>query len=396
MNSRMRILWLCSWYPHDADTFDGDFIERQARAVATLHTVDVLHVVQKREILRTEEPRIVRKKEHNLSVTIVYVSEKGLFNESAHTILFNLRYYRSLLQIIKEYIQKEGVPDLVHLQVPVKMGAGALWLKKKYGLPFVVTEHANRYHNEDWETVSDASFLFRKLTHAVVAQTDALVTVSQFLGDAMNTHVQPKAFTVVPNVVNTTLFAYHPSSASSTFRFLHVSNLAPVKNPRLMLDAIQLFFDNGGDAEFVFTGNLTNEWYLYAQSIGLPEHKVIFKGEVAYEQVAEEMKQAHAFFIFSKSETFSCATAEALCSGLPVAAARVGALPELLNTSNAVFADAANDADAFARALLQLQQRYHTFNRSAIAAHATALYNYDAVAAQIDKVYTTVIEKKKK
>ncbi len=397
MNSRMRILWLCSWYPHDADTFDGDFIERQARAAASLHTIDVIHVVQKRELLHTEQPRVVQKNEHNLSVTIVYVSNKGLFRQAAHTVLFNLRYYRILLKTISNYIHKEGMPDLVHLQVPVKMGAGALWLKKKYGIPFVVTEHANRYHNGDWEAVSDASFLFRKLTHSVIKQTDALVTVSQYLGEAINTYVQPKAFTVVPNVVDTSLFTYHPfAAATPTFRFLHVSNLAPVKNPQLMMDAVKLFFDNGGDAEFVFTGNLTDEWKLYAQAIGIPDNKVAFQGEVPYEHVAKEMKQAHAFFIFSKSETFSCAAAEALCCGLPVAAARVGALPELLNTSNAVFADATNDAAAFARSLMQLQQTYHLFNRSAIAANASALYNYNKIAEQINSVYKTVIEKKRK
>ena len=47
----MKILWLCSWYPQSADPFDGDFIERQAKALSMYHDVQVIHVVQNFQFL---------------------------------------------------------------------------------------------------------------------------------------------------------------------------------------------------------------------------------------------------------------------------------------------------------------------------------------------------------
>ena len=40
-----NILWLTSWYPNRLAPFDGDFIQRHAQAVALLHKIEVLFVV---------------------------------------------------------------------------------------------------------------------------------------------------------------------------------------------------------------------------------------------------------------------------------------------------------------------------------------------------------------
>ena len=41
---RKKILWLASWYPNRNDPFDGDFIQRHARAAAIDHDIHVIHV----------------------------------------------------------------------------------------------------------------------------------------------------------------------------------------------------------------------------------------------------------------------------------------------------------------------------------------------------------------
>ena len=41
---RKKILWLVSWYPNRNDKFDGDFIQRHARAAAIYHDVHVIFV----------------------------------------------------------------------------------------------------------------------------------------------------------------------------------------------------------------------------------------------------------------------------------------------------------------------------------------------------------------
>ena len=374
--------------------FDGDFIERQAHAVAALHTVDVIHLVQNRNILKLAKPGIEKQLNDGINSSVFFINNKSQLLQSDNTVLFNIRYHRKLLSVLNEYIAQNGKPDLVHVQVPVKIGAGAIWLKQQYGIPFIVSEHSNVYHSDVREGINNASVYFKRLTRRVISKAHALVTVSAFLGNAILEHACNRPYQVIPNVVNTSLFFYKEhSQPNKRFRFLHVSNLLPVKNPRLMLDAIADVIKTTSAVEFVFAGNATDEWKKYAESIGLTEDVVNFKGLLSYEQVAIEMQKADAFFIFSKSETFSCATAEALCCGLPVAAARVGALPELLNFSNAVFSENANDADSFAHALVQLKNNYEHFNRKEIAEYAASKYNYQVVAQQYDALYKNIINK---
>ncbi|MBK8141573.1 MAG: hypothetical protein IPK57_11530 [Chitinophagaceae bacterium] len=42
--SRKKILWLCSWYPAKTEPFNGDFIQRHARAAALYNDIYVIHV----------------------------------------------------------------------------------------------------------------------------------------------------------------------------------------------------------------------------------------------------------------------------------------------------------------------------------------------------------------
>jgi len=389
----MKILWLCSWYPHSADRFDGDFIERHARALSAIQQVDVIHLVQNTGLLTNETYRTEERKENNLHAKIVFVPVPNTPFSKLTAALFNRRYYKQLLDILTEYIQQNGMPDIVHVHVPVKMGAGALWLKRKYDIPFVVTEHANIYHNRQEENIHTYSPYFRFITKRVIEKADALITVSDYLGKAINQFAGKKKYMVIPNVVDTSVFHYTEKEKNdSLFRFLHVSNLYPVKNPRLMLEAIRLFLKKDQSAEFIFSGNKTNEWEMAAAKLGICKKHIHFTGEIPYEKVAEEMKRADALFLYSKSETFSCVTAEALCCGLPVVSSNVGAIPELINTDNGILAEP-ESAVALASAMLSLKANCNQFNRKKISEDASAKYNYRIVAEQLLSVYKKVLRK---
>jgi hypothetical protein len=44
MNKRKKILWLVSWYPNKYDPFDGDFIQRHARAASLYDDIHVFFI----------------------------------------------------------------------------------------------------------------------------------------------------------------------------------------------------------------------------------------------------------------------------------------------------------------------------------------------------------------
>ena len=55
MSGRKKILWLVSWYPNKYDAFDGDFIQRHARAAALYNDIYVLYIKAFEQQAKKEE-----------------------------------------------------------------------------------------------------------------------------------------------------------------------------------------------------------------------------------------------------------------------------------------------------------------------------------------------------
>src|SRR5450432_2361936 len=75
---RKKILWLCSWYPGKTEPFNGDFIQRHARAAALYNDIYVIHVVSdtKGKIKKTA---VEINKTPGLTEHIVYYKKSGSF-----------------------------------------------------------------------------------------------------------------------------------------------------------------------------------------------------------------------------------------------------------------------------------------------------------------------------
>jgi hypothetical protein len=153
-----KILWLPSWYPTKTDPYKGDFIQRQAKAAALYNRIHVIYV----EKINTRPANIAGSEEQfaegNLTEEIIYN-----YSSSFPVLgkLFSLlRYFRLNKKYIRQYIDKNGVPDCVHVQVPVKAGIIALWVKRRFKIPYVLTEHYGIYNREVVDPYEDRSWFF--------------------------------------------------------------------------------------------------------------------------------------------------------------------------------------------------------------------------------------------
>jgi len=118
--------------------------------------------------------------------------------------------------------------------------------------------------------------------------------------------------------------------------------------------------------------------------------KIIFMGEVAYNEVAVQMQQSNAFVLFSRHENFPCVIEEALCCGLPVVASNTGGVAEAVNAGNGLLVES-EDIVALTDAMIRVMDNYAAFNRENIAKEAIALYNKETIANQIVDLYKTVL-----
>jgi glycosyltransferase involved in cell wall biosynthesis len=380
---RKKIIWLCSWYPNKYDAFDGDFIQRHARAAALYNDIFVIHVRAGAEngSLKTEDVTA----EEGLTEKIVYYKPSKSFFAK---FINHYRYIHFFKTAVRKYVIENGKPDAVHVHVPVKAGIIAQWIKKVYKIPFIVSEHWWIYNDLVNENYRERNLFFKRATEKTIAGASVFLSVSKFLGDAVNKFVLPKQYQIIPNVVNTDLF-YFREKIDKKFRFIHVSNMVPLKNVESILQAAYQLYKSGCDFEFILIGNKDNVYPAYAEKLGLPADAVKFPGEIPYKNVAKELQKSNAFVINCKTETFCCAAAEALCCGLPVIAANAGALPELVNDENGILIKT-DRIDELTEAMKKMIDNYTAFNRKKIAEDAKSKFNYSIIGKKFDDIYSII------
>jgi glycosyltransferase involved in cell wall biosynthesis len=382
----MSVLWLASWYPGKTHATNGDFTERQAKAVSLFVPVTVLFVT-KDESLAAGSAVMEKKVEGNLIVYRVYYGKSARAGWLEK--LLSLKRFAQLQQkYIRLILSEQGKPALVHVQVAMKAGLGALYLKRKYNIPYIVTEHWTGYYPQSSNSLYSRDILFGILNKKILKGAVAFLPVSAHLGQTVNEHFVKKIFAVIPNVVDTSIFFYQPGTYQK-FRFIHPSYLNYQKNPEGIIAACKMATQAGCAFELLFVGREDAVLAEAAQKAGLLNSVVSFMPEQAYYEVAKLMQDSSALLLFSRFENLPCVVLEALCCGLPVISTNVGGLPEVLDSTNGILVQN-DDIAGLATAMQQMIHNYTSYNRAAIAQKAVEQFSYQAVAGQIIRIYKTV------
>ena len=278
----MKVLFLSAWYPTPQDMMAGLFVQKHAEAVA----------------------------QQGHDVRVLYSNKTG--------IGWARDMYMGWKQLKKEW----GMPDIVQMNVLDKNGVIAMWLKRRYRIPYVIVEH--------WSGYLPANFSFRegwhgRLMRKIAQNASCILPVSQMLEDAMKQcGICNKNWQRIHNVVDD--FFFHPISPltitpkGSKFRFLHVSCFdEKAKNIQGMLRAVREVAEQRQDFELMVVG--TGVDYAadvaYADSLNFPEDILHFTGEQTPYEVAQWMQESDCFVLFSRYETYAVVLAEAITKGLP-------------------------------------------------------------------------------
>ena len=175
------ILWLPSWYPNTFSPLDGDFIQRHARAASLLNKIIVVFVKKDEagNVTKTVK-REVTTLGNLTEITIYYHPRKTgikLLDKFLSRKMYNSVYKKTLEDLVNN-----NKPDLVHVHVTLPAGNIALWLKKNYSLPFIISEHWTGYLPEAKPNLDNKSFLYKGQLQKVFKNAEAVTTVSNVLG----------------------------------------------------------------------------------------------------------------------------------------------------------------------------------------------------------------------
>lgn len=381
------VLWLVSWYPGKTDVFNGDFIERHARAVAAFVPVVVVFVSKDASL---EKGKIIIEKETAVNLTVY----RGYYGPSSlplsEQIYSSFRYFYLQKRIFNQIKEQIGLPDLVHVHIAFKAGIFARYLKSKYHISYIITEHWTGYYKKSPNSIYKAGFSPKLLTKWVLKGASLLLPVAHKLGETVNqlTRINYK---VIPNVVDTNLFFYTPSLKQKP-KFIHPSTMSYVKNPDGILRAVIELHQEGYEFELLMVGGVSNSLLELAKKSGGLERYIFFKKEIPYTQVATEMQNSSALILFSRFENLPCVILEALCCGLPVISTDVGGIKEVINGTNGILIES-EDEKALKNALREMIGNYHLFDRKKIALDSAETFAYSSIGKQILDSYKQVLNK---
>lgn len=386
----MRVLWLTSWYPNKLFPLNGDFVQRHAQAVSLFNTVDVIHICRDGKGAVTKTIKQESNACGNLSEQIIYYHSFTAGIKVIDRIFSTIQYRKVFKRVIKKYIAENGKPDLVHVHVAMNAGILALWIKKEFGIDYVLTEHWSGLLAEAENSYYDQSTAFKILWKKIAGNAKGLSVVSRYLGDTIKKNILNKNYTVIPNVVNTDIFKPVTKSPADLTTFIHISRLDYQKNPEAFFNAFHLLQQKADNFRLIIFSNETTIIKQLSNQYNL-ENKIEHYTEVSQDELVKKMQMADALVLFSRYETFGCVVAEANACGLPVIVSDIPTMHELVQEKvNGVFA-ANENAEDLAKKLLWFIQNKNAFVPAEIAAATNAQYNYRQVGQQFNDWYQRVL-----
>lgn len=325
-----RVLMLPKWYPNRYDDQDGDFVARHVAAIAPHADVAVVFATVASGPLAAWT-ECDESTDGAVPVFRYYYRARPSGLPILDKLLKLLLYYWCLGQGYKQVVERWGAnPDLIHVHVLLRTGLAALWWRRRYGVPYIITEHWTLYLPFRAHTIS---WLRRKLTRVVVRRAAALHTVSKALQEAMrNLKFRNDTSVVIANVVDTNLFC-PPEAPRAPQMLVHVAAFhEDVKNLTGILRVVAGLRSTWPELRLRLAGYGPDEIRVrrVAQELGLlADGTVIFLGKLPHAAVAAEMQQATALVSFSRAETFGCVLLEARACTCPVVATDTGGVQEL-------------------------------------------------------------------
>lgn len=319
-------------------------------------------------------------------------------NLEAPTDIFELhRKFRDPHLLYRYHrIIKEWQPDIVHCR------GWYVWPDTVVASSFIKKRPTLLWSIHGFHTSTIKWALRRRLPAKLLSlMTDNYLTVSLHCATAHapNVGISPRKFKVIYNGVDCQRFRPRQerqvlreslAMPEDAFVVVVVANLKPVKNHLTLLRAISLR-DVESKGKYFFVGDGSMRTLIEAEigrlGVGNDVQLVGYSG-----QVAEYLAAADAFVLPSHLEGSSNALLEAMASGLPVIASKVGGNPEIVENGVNGFLCRVDAAEEFACALDTLERDTLTRHKMGVAARqrASEKFSIEAMVSEYSNYYRSI------
>jgi glycosyltransferase involved in cell wall biosynthesis len=259
----------------------------------------------------------------------------------------------------------------------------AVSLKRKYGIPFVISEHWSGFlSKQNRKTIA--------LAKIIAKNAELVIPVSKELKKGLQLNGIVKEANVIGNVIDTDLFCIS-QEAKDQFIFLHISNLIPLKNSEKIIKVASKLYEKyphfqlqiGGDGDVEKLKNWVKKYKaeVFTKTFGLLSHK----------EVAKKMQQSSCFVLFSDMETQGIVLLESLSIGVPVIATNVGGIPEIVDKKRGILVEN-NNEDVLLEAMKSMLEKNVELDSSEdLRKYVVENFSKSVIAEKFSEIYNQVL-----
>jgi glycosyltransferase involved in cell wall biosynthesis len=371
---KQRVLVLTTEWPTDRNPDNGIFVREFTSAASLVADVAVVAVERERP-------------------------ERGLYqvkamNDGFHVQLVRYRRFRKPVSIFafilgtRAAIRAAGHRfDVVHTHSFLSTLLARVLMPRT---PVVYTEHWSIFLPEDPGELGPA---MRVLARVALQQAQVVLPPSDAQRQALARIAPRGRFRIVPNVVDVSLFTPQSRKRVRAPQLVSVAMMTEDRSKGIdfLLRALALLAHAGQDVALHLAGDGPRraEYEALAGDLGILD-RVTFHGFLTKPQVADVLRRSDLFVLASRFENNPCALIEAMASGLPVVATRVGGVPEMVDAGTGILVKP-QSPEALADGIRRALERLAEFDREAIAAGAHDRYGRERIAGELAVVYDEAV-----
>lgn len=374
----MKVLVLTNLFPTPWDPWRGAFNRQQFERLGERHQVHVLTAVDFRERWRGTR--------HALRLANLDADPFTFFYPPGFARALHALCWAASLWLQRAHALRAAGYDCVLASWGYPDAVAATWIARRLRLPCVV-----KVHGSDLNVLATFALRRRQIGWAL-RHADGVVAVSRALADkAVALGARPASTTVIYNGVDGALFA--PGSRAEARQrlglpadtpfVLYVGNLKASKGCLDLIDAFPALRRAQPRARLAYVGSgpCRAELLQRAAAHGCSD-SVHLPGTVAHRQLGDWFRAADVLCLPSHNEGVPNVVLEAMASGTPVVATRVGGIPEVVPDYAGMLVPP-HDVVALADALIAAAAR--TWDTARIADHAGA-FRWDDNINHLDRV----------
>lgn len=319
----------------------------------------------------------------NVKVHFISVLEYPLFKYPPYTV--------SLASEILHVSQRFDL-DLIHVHYAIPHSVSAFLTKMVTGIPYIVT-----FHGSDVTLLGqDPSFL--KVNAGSLENSDGLTAVSEYLKRQIEETLGiEKKISVIPNFVDPKVFspAKRDLAQGRLGRQLvitHVSNFRPIKRIQDLVEAMSLVIKEARNSRLLLVGDGPERQRieLFVKELGLQNHVLMtgFRSDVP-----DLLRCSDILALCSDNESAGLTLLEAMSSGLPVVATRVGGVPEIVTDGRNGFLVPPRSPPELAERILRLNADRELRLKMGEEARRTVLerFTVDRIVPMYEEAYRQIV-----